>query len=141
MRSEIPGGLLLRSKAKELIGVVSQGVEGSVGTEFQLANAAIALEEGFLFDDLAAFDNEAADFLVLESAEQEVVFPLRKAGAADEGDGAGGDGGHPVVNRGSHTRVLGLFGNDGSIMILAVGRDGPSVIEAGPSPHSARRRP
>ena len=78
-----------------------------------------------------AFDSDAAKFLGGEGAEEQTVFPCRKAAAGVEGDRASGDRRHPIRDGLIHAGLRSVTGNGSSVVIHAVGDDGPAVVVAG----------
>jgi hypothetical protein len=78
-----------------------------------------------------AFDSDAAKFLGGEGSEEQTVFPCREAAAGAEGDGASGDGRHPIGDGLIHVGLRGVSGDGSSVVIHAVGDDGPAIVVAG----------
>ena len=88
------------------------------------------LDQDLLLHDLVAFEDEAPQLLERECGQEQVVLPSRQLVAGVEGDRAGGERRRPLHHRLLHTRLLGLVGNRGAVVVDAVGDDGPAVVVA-----------
>ena len=120
-------------EADDVVGGVGAGdfqrdVEGSVRTGDYVAHTTAIFEDDLFVDDAVAFDLEAAEFLLREGAEEEVVFPLREGVAGVKAEGAHGDGGRPVADGRFKAFFLGEGRDRRAVVIHAVGDEWPAVV-------------
>lgn len=95
-----------------------------------MADAANIFEDDFLGDNFTVGDFDAAEFFGSKRGDKELVFPFWKQIAGVKVSTARCDRRHPVSERLLHAIFSGDVDHGGSIIIHAVGDDGPAVVEA-----------